>query len=198
MNETKIEITEVIYYDKKTSQIIDYFPKSLEQGIITNIYEMWGQEIPQKIIKIVSQKYPITATEIKSELGHSSSTIFDNLKKLEQCNLIKTEISYIGNKKRVIYPKVFFVTKNNHFKQFMKKFFQGMWVDSDNFKKIMKFLQKNPNKFYTSEEISAKTNIPVDSVEITMQDYDSKIMQIFSTNKTHIPFEKKTVYKYRK
>lgn len=187
-----------VYYDIETQNIIDYLPKDIENSIKQNIIEAWGQEITREILKIVSEFGEITAPEIKKEIGHSSSTLHENIKKLEDLDLINTEMSYKGNKKKIISPKLFCVTKNPSNKEKFQKFFQGLFIDSTNSKKIIECLEKNSKKFLSLEEISIKTKIPVDEIEILLNNWDSQITRTLSDFMKKKPFEKKIMYKFKK
>lgn len=187
-----------IYYDIKDQSIIDYLPTEIENSVKQNIIEAWGQEITREILKIVSEHGEITAPQIKEAIGHSSSTLHENIKKLEELDLIKTEMIYTGNKKKIIIPKLLCVTKNPSYKARFQNFFQGLFIDSKNSQKIIECLEKNSKKFLSVEEISIKTKIPVDEIEILLKNWDSQITRSLSDFMKQKPFEKKIMYKFKK
>ena len=187
-----------IYYDKRNESIIDFLPTSLDSKVKQKITEVWNQEITREILKIISEEEEITAPKIKEKIGHSASTLHENIKKLEDLKLIKSEMSYKGNKKKIIKAKVLCVTKNPSYKEKFQRFFQGLFVDSKNSKKIIECLEKNPNKYLSIEEISLKTKIPVDEIEILLKNWESQITRSFSDFMKEKPFEKKTLYKFKK
>jgi DNA-binding Lrp family transcriptional regulator len=187
-----------IYYDIENETIIDFFPNDIDNKIKQNITEAWSQEITKQILKVISEHGEITAPKIKEVIGHSASTLHENIKKLEDLKLIKTEMSYKGNKKKIIKPKILCVTKNPKSKENFQKFFQGLFIDSNNNKKIIECLSKNSNKYLSSEEISLKTKIPVDEIEIIMKNWESQITRSLSNFLKEKPFEKKILYKYKK
>jgi hypothetical protein len=187
-----------IYYDIENETIIDYLPSDLDNKTKQSIIEAWGQEITKQILKVVSEYGEITAPKIKEVIGHSASTLHENIKKLEDLKLIKTEMIYKGNKKKVIMPRLLCVTKNPKSKEKFQKFFQGLFIDSNNSKKIIEFLSNNSKKFFSIEEISIKTKIPVDEIEIIMNNWESNITRSFSDFMKEKPFERKTLYKYKK
>ena len=183
-----------VYYDNQTDAIIDFFPTDMASEIRSSIVNAWNQDIPRKILKELST-HAMTMQELKTKIGHSNSTLHENIKKLEEANLIHTEIIYEGNKIRVLSPKILFVTKNPEFKTRIQKFFQGMWVNSDKNKKVIDFLQDNPDKFFSADQIAAKTNIPVDEVELILSNWDSQVTRAMSDFLKSKPFEKKVLYR---
>ncbi|MFW5852744.1 MAG: winged helix-turn-helix domain-containing protein [Nanoarchaeota archaeon] len=189
----------IAYYDKKTLEILDFLPKNIDNSLQSKILEAWSQEIPRKILMFLSTESQVTAPKIKTAIGHSVSTLHENIKKLEDYNLIKTEMIYVGNKQKVIKPKVIFVTKNPMFRSVVNSFLsKGFWIDSKKSRKIMDFLQKNYTKEFTAEEISSKTGIPVDEIHSLLSNWDSQITRAFSDFLREKPFEKKILYKGKK
>lgn len=185
-----------VYYDKKTMQLLDFLPKNINGGHKAKIIELWSQEIPRKILMLLSTEQNVTAPKIKSMIGHSVSTLHENIKRLEEAGIIETEMIYVGNKQKIIKPKVIFVTKNPAFKSVVKNFLaKGFWVDSKKSKKIIEFLQSHDSKSYTAEEISAKTGVPVDEIHTLLSNWDSQITRAFSDFLKEKPFEKVVLYK---
>jgi biotin operon repressor len=183
-----------VYYDAQTEDIIDFFPTEIESGAKARIMNFWSQDIPRKILKELSGQ-AMTMQELKSKIGHSNSTLHENIKKLEEAGLIHTEIIYEGNKIRVLAPRILFVTKNPEFKVKVQKFFQGMWINSDHNKKVIDFLQDSPDKFFSVDQIAAKTGISVDEVELILSSWESKVTRAISDFRKDKPFEKKVLYR---
>ncbi|MFT4304647.1 MAG: winged helix-turn-helix transcriptional regulator [Candidatus Woesearchaeota archaeon] len=186
-----------IYYDKRNEAIIDFLPADIDSKVKQKITEVWNQEITREILKIISEEDEITAPKIKEKIGHSASTLHENIKKLEDLKLIESKMIFKGNKKKIIKPKILCVTKNPNYKEKFQKFFQGLFVDTKNTKKIIECLERNKNKFLSIEEISIKTKIPVDEIEILLKNWDSQITRSLSDFMKEKPFEKKTLYKYK-
>ena len=189
----------IAYYDKKTLEVLDFLPKNLEGSFQSKVLELWAQEIPRKILMFLSTENQVTAPKIKNAIGHSVSTLHENIKKLEDAGLIKTEMIYVGNKQKIIKPRVIFVTKNPIFRSVVKSFLaKGFWIDSKKSKKVIDFLQKNHNRQYTAEEISSKTSVPVDEIHSLLSNWDSQITRAFSDFLRDKPFEKKIFYQGKK
>lgn len=187
-----------VQYDVEKGNIIGFLPTDIEDSIKNKILEVWNQEITKEILKILSEKGELTAPKIREEIGHSASTLHENIKKLEDLKLIETQMIYKGNKQKIISPKILCVTKNPRSKERFQKFFQGLFTDSDKSKKIIEFLKKNPKNYFTIEEISAKTKIPADEIEIHLNNWESHITRSFSDFLKKKPFEKKVEYRYKK
>ncbi|MFP4112159.1 MAG: helix-turn-helix domain-containing protein, partial [Candidatus Woesearchaeota archaeon] len=171
-----------VYYDQKTKQIIDFLPNMVDTEFKGKIRELWSQEIPRKILKLLSTEQKITAPKIKEKIGHSMSTLHENIKKLEDSGLIETKMIYVGNKQKIIEPKAIFVTKNPKFKSIIQNFLnRGFWIDSNKLNKIIDYLQKNPDKPHTAEELSTKLKIPVDEIHSLLSSWDSQVTRAFST-----------------
>lgn len=184
------------YYDKKTMQILDLLPKNIPNAYRAKILDLWSQEIPRKILMFLSTEQEVTAPKIKSAIGHSVSTLHENIKRLEDAGLIETEMIYVGNKQKIIKPNVIFVTKNPAFKAVVKNFLaKGFWVDSKNSNKIIEFLQTNSHRAFTAEEISSKTKVPVDEIHSLLANWDSQITRAFSDFLREKPFVKTVMYK---
>lgn len=186
-----------VSYDVEKENIIDFLPTDIDGVIKNKILEAWNQEITKEILKVVSEHREITAPKIRELIGHSASTLHENIKKLEDNELIETEMIYKGNKQKIIKAKILCITKNPKSKAKFQKFFQGLFIDSNKSKKITEFLSKNKNKFYSIEEISAKTKIPSDEIEIILNNWESQITRSFSDFLKEKPFEKKTLYRFK-
>jgi len=186
-----------IYYDKNF-RVLDYLPKGIDPKMKAAIDEFWSQEIPRKILLFLSENHETTIPEIKKSIGHSMSTLHENIVKLEKAGLLETEITYVENKKKTIKSKVLFVTKNPKFKVAFRKFFQGAWIDSQKSQKISGFLKKNPDKYYTVEQISSKLKIPVDEIEMLLSNWESLTTRTLSNFLQEKPFEKKVMYRGKK
>lgn len=198
INEAKMHEV-CVYYDQKTEDIIDFFPNTISPEMKGKIRELWSQEIPKKILMLLSTEEEITAPKIKENIGHSMSTLHENIKRLEDAGLIETKMIYVGNKQKVIRPNVIFVTKNQKFRSVVQNFLnKGFWVDSKKLDKVVRLLQQNPEKRFTAEEISMRTKIPVDEVHSLLGSWDSQITRTFSTFLRQKPFEKIVTYKGRK
>ncbi len=186
-----------LYYSPRM-EILDIFPQTADQEFRNNLIRMWDEKIAREILIALSNARELTVMRLKEMIGHSMSTLHENIEKLEAAGLIESEIIYVGKKQKVIRPAVICVTKNPKHKENFKRFFQGLWVDSENFKQIVAFLRKNPDKYYTCEEISLRTKIPVDDVEILLNNWDSPITKSLSDFMKEAPFEKKLLYRARR
>ncbi|MGM5485357.1 MAG: winged helix-turn-helix transcriptional regulator [Nanobdellota archaeon] len=186
-----------IAYNKNSKEIIDFLPVEIDEKVKNNIIEVWNQKISREILITLSEQGEMTAPKIKEKIGHSASTLHENIKNLEEKGLIKTEMIYKGNKQKVIKPKVLCITKNPRSKERFKRFFRGLFVDTNNNKKIIEFLKQHPQKYFSIEEISAKTKIPSDEIEILLNNWESQITRSFSDFMKEKPFEKKTLYRFR-
>ncbi len=186
----------IAYYDKKSMEILDFLPKNIDTSLQNKILEFWSQEIPRKILMFLSTENKVTAPKIKEAIGHSVSTLHENIKKLEDAGLIATEMIYVGNKQKIIKPNVIFVTKNPVFRSIVKSFLaKGFWVDTKKSRKIIEFLQKNSDKAWTAEEISRQVKVPVDEIHSLLANWDSQITRAFSDFLRDKPFEKIIMYK---
>jgi DNA-binding MarR family transcriptional regulator len=188
-----------VYYDQKTEQILDFLPNNTNNTTKNHIRDLWSQEIPKKILMLLSTEKNLTAPKIKEKIGHSMSTLHENIKKLEDADLIETKMIYVGNKQKIITPRVIFVTKNPKFKSIIQNFLtRGFWIDSKKLNKIIEFLNKNIDRGFTAEEISNKTKIPVDEIHSLLATWDSQLTRAFSSFLREKPFEKVVLYKGRK
>lgn len=195
LEESSFEIC--VYFDKKSYALLDFFPKEINDEIKKNIMFYWNQDIPRKILQLLcTEDEGFTSPKIKDKIGHSMSTLHENIKKLEQAGLIKTEMIYEGNKQKIIKPKILFVSQNTTLTRGITAFLnKGLWVDSKRSKSIIDFLNKNSDKYFTPEEISAKTEIQVDEVRTLLDNWDSMATRAFSQFGKPIPFEKKVLYR---
>ncbi len=183
-----------VYYDMKTEKIIDFFPSNIDPTLKSAVIAAWQQEIPRKILKAISEG-EISMQELRKQIGHSNSTLHENVLKLEEQGLINTKIIYRHNKIRLLSPTILFVTKGPKYKSVIRRFFQGIWVDSDANKRVVSFLKSHPEKYFTAEEIAAKTSIPVDQVEYVLSNWESQVTRALSDFLKKKPFEKKVLYK---
>jgi DNA-binding Lrp family transcriptional regulator len=183
-----------VYYESESNNIIDIMPKDLEQEYKSNIAKIWQQPISRKILKALSMQEHMTISTLAKELGHSVSTIHENIKKLEDKKLISSTISYEKKKQRLITSNILFATKSPKYKESLSKFFQGLWVNSKDSKKILTFLEKNKTKEFSVPQISAGTKIPVHRVEIALSNWDNIITRGISQVNKKQPFIKRITY----
>lgn len=187
-----------VYFEKDTKKILDFFPAHFSGEIKSNLLSVWNQTIPRQILITLSDIEECTMQELKKTIGHSNSTLHENVKKLEDLDLIKSVIIYKGNKIRVLQSKILFVTKNPRFKRGFKRLFQGIWVNSGVSKQVIEFLAKNPEKYYSVEDLSAALKIPVDDIELELSNWDSSVTRAFADVFRERPFEKKVLYRGKK
>ena len=81
-----------VYYDYKNDNIIDFFPSNIDPETKTQVRGLWSQDIPRKILKLLSTEQEVTAPKIKDKIGHSMSTLHENIKKIEDAHLIQTKM----------------------------------------------------------------------------------------------------------
>ncbi len=186
-----------VYYDQHNERIIDFFPQAIDLDVKNNINKFWNQAIPRKILIELSTQ-PMNMQELRKRIGHSNSTLHENIKKLEEAGLIESEIIYEGNKIRLLKPKILFVSQSPKYQTIFKKFFQGLWIDRKQNLKIIDFLDKHHDKYFTAEEISAKLNIPIDEVRLSLDSWNSPVTKAYSDLFKDRPFEKKVMYRSRK
>jgi DNA-binding Lrp family transcriptional regulator len=184
-----------IYYDEKKETIIDILPKNIDSEKKNAIEILWNQHIAKKILILLSQYNEMTIPKIKDTIGHSMSTLHEMIGKLEAEKLIKSEMIYTKNKQRIITSNILCITRNPKHTEKIKRFFQGLWIDSKKTKKIVDFLNNNPQKYYTIEDISLETKIPVDDVELLLSNWDSLTTRGIKGLLKEAPFEKKVLYK---
>ena len=184
-----------VYYNFENYHILDFLPKNIDEKFKSSIIKNWSEHIKREILMALSANGEMTASRLKELIGHSSSTLHENIKKLEDEDLIETRISYVGNKQRILRPKVLFVSKSPKLRAKFQKFFQGLFVDSEKTKKILAVLDENPKKYYTAEELSIKTGIPEDEIHIHLSNWESQITRGLSNFLKKKPFEKKILYR---
>lgn len=188
----------IVYYEKKKETILEFFPTDIPTDIQEVILSAWNQPVCRSILKFLSKEEESTAPLIKDAIGHSMSTLHENISRLERDGLISTEMVYVKNKKKIITSNVLFVTKNSKITGTINKFFQGFLVDTKNGNKITKFLDRNKSKSFTIEQISARTNIPVDDVQVIMDNWESTITRTFSDAFKEKPYIKEITYRSSK
>jgi DNA-binding transcriptional regulator GbsR (MarR family) len=187
-----------VYYEKDTQKIIDFFPADFSAEAKGNLLSVWNQTIPRQILITLSDMEQTTMQDLKKKIGHSNSTLHENVKKLEDLGLIRTGIIYKGNKIRVLRSQILFITKNPKFKRGFRKLFQGIWVNSSVSKQVIDFLQKHPDKYMSVEEIASALKLPVDEIELELSNWDSSVTRAFGDVFKEKPFEKKVLYKGKK
>jgi transposase len=183
-----------IYYDSNEN-IIEILPMEIEPQLKDALAYFWGKEVSRKIMKYISKHDCSKMQDIRKNVGHSSSTVHEYLHKMEKSGIVALEKVYKGKKEIIVWPRSICVTKNKRFRQAVSRFFQGLWVNSEKMNRIIALLHKNKDKHFTSEEISVKTGIPVDEVELLLSNWDSKLTRAVSDLMKEPPFEKRTVYK---
>ncbi|PIN70539.1 hypothetical protein COV93_01100 [Candidatus Woesearchaeota archaeon CG11_big_fil_rev_8_21_14_0_20_43_8] len=185
-----------VYYDKKSERITDFLPVDLDDNSKAAIINQWQMDIPRRILKALSENDMMTAPRIKETIGHSMSTLHENIKKLEEAGLIETKMIFEGNKQKIIRPKVFFVTQNPRLRSFLiKAANQGVWVETEKSKSVLKFLKENADEFHTAEEISLKLKIPVDEVKTLLENWNSQFNRGLSEFMKKMPFERRVYYR---
>lgn len=189
----------IVYYDKKSMAILDFFPAHLPEERKDVIRHMWGQEIPRKILLALAAEDTLTAPLIKERIGHSMSTLHENIARLADAKLITSTMIYKGNKQKVLSSNILCVSKNTPLTERITRFLnQGLWVDSKRGRAVIEFLDKHPGQYFDVHEISVKTSIPVDEVETLLENWDSQITRAFSDFLKKRPFEKKVLYRSSK
>ncbi len=185
-----------VYYDRRTDQILDFLPQPFDNSFKAKITDLWSQEIPRKILKLLADKDSLTIPRIKAEIGHSMSTLHENIRKLEGAGLIRTEMIYTRNKQKVIKPAVLFVTKNPKFKESIVSFVnKGLWVNSKKTRRIIAFLDQHPDKYFSVEELSTRLKMPVDEIQVLLDNWDSQVTRAFTDFLKERPFEKRVLYR---
>lgn len=188
-----------VYYNKKSEEIESFLPNTISEEKKVDIANAWDNNINRKILKELSLNEELNLSELKKKVGHSISTISDSVKKLANKKILKTKITYEGKKQKMITSDILFVTKNPKLSEVFKKVLsQGIWIDTNKTKKIIKFLEENKKNYFSVEEISAKTEIPVDEVKSLLNNWDSQITRSISTFLKEPPFEKKEIYRFKK
>ncbi|RMF05537.1 ArsR family transcriptional regulator [Candidatus Woesearchaeota archaeon] len=185
-----------LFFDKATHQIKDFWPKNLDEETKNKLTLAWQNSIMREILLALSEHDELTTPELKKIVGHSMSTLHENIEKLKRYGLIEAEMTYVGNKKKVLRSRVLCVTRNPRLVSKLKNFLnKGLWVDSRKSKKIISFLDQHPNTYFSVPEIAAKTKIPADEVETLLENWDSQITRALSDFLKPPPFEKKILYR---
>lgn len=186
-----------VYYDEKKGYIIDIMPKEIKLSIRAELESLWAQPIARKVLIAISSgitKMP----DIKKSIGHSASTLHDAVKKLSNAGFIEYQMIYKKNKQKVLKTNVLCVSKSTKSKLALQQFFRGLWVDSKKTNSIITLINSDPKKWWTQEEISAKTNIPIDQVHLLLSNFDSQTTRGLSQFLKKPPFSKKIMYKSQK
>lgn len=187
--------TYCVYYSKKDYEIIDFLPQNIDNKIKAEIIRAWSNPIMRKILIYLSENEEASVANIKNEVGHSMSTLHEAIQKLHETGLISSDMIYEGKKQKIIKTNVLFVTHNPKLKRILKEALnQGLWVDSAKTKQIIDVLDKHPKKYFSIEELSTKTKIPVDEIKILLENFDSQITRALSDFMKKRPFEKKVFY----
>ncbi len=196
----KVKLMEnIAYYDEGSNTILDIYPPSTDPELKAKIIELWSQLIPREIMKVLTMEGNTTPSRVKEKIGHSSSTIHENINKLQDAGLIETQMSYAGNKQRIITPSVIFVSRNPTVRRAVNKFLsKGFWIDTKKSDQIISFLSNKAGEYFTPQEISAATKIPVDEIESLLEHWESPLTRAFSDLFKEVPFEKKVLYRARK
>ena len=161
-----------VYYDEKKEYILDISPRGVDPEVRTKLEEAWNQPILRKILILLSQGID-RLPDIQQEIGHSPSTLHAAVQRLSQAGFLTYKMVYTGNKQKILTSNVLCVTKNPDSKIALQKFFQGLWIDSAKTKRIIKAMQTNKTKWWTPEELSVKTKIPVDEIALLLSNFDS-------------------------
>ena len=94
----------------------------------------------------------------------------------------------------MITTNVLFATKSPKYKESLSKFFQGLWVNSQDNTIIIEYLQKNKLQKYSIPQISAGTQLPIHRVEIALSNWDNIITRGITQAKKEQPFLKEVTY----
>lgn len=183
-----------VYYDEKKGYILDISPRELDPEVRSNLEEAWKQPIARKILILLSQGVE-RLPEIQQRIGHSPSTLHAAVQRLSEQGFINYRMVYTGNKQKLLSSNVLCVTKSPQSRIALQKFFQGLWIDSAKTKRVIKAMQENKRKWWTPEELSAKTAIPVDEITLLLSNFDSPTTKALSQFLKEPPFEKKVAYK---
>lgn len=185
-----------VYYDEKKQFIIDISPQEIDPEQRSKLEEAWQQPILRQILILVSegvQRLP----DIQQRIGHSASTLHGAVQRLHDLGFLSYEMSYKGNKQKILTSEVVCVTKNPKSKIALQKFFQGLWVNAEKTNKIIEAMQSE-QQWWTAEELSLKTHIPVDEIELLLSNFDSLTTRSLSQFLKQQPFEKRVTYRARK
>jgi DNA-binding Lrp family transcriptional regulator len=185
-----------VYYDGGSLSLRGFLPANMDERLKTRLRILWESEIPRKILMALSEDDELTTPELQQAIGHSMSTLHENIKKLQDAGLIEAKMSYVKNKKKVLTTKVLCVTQNPKLAAKLKGFLnKGLWVDSKKSKRIVRFLDDNPGVDFTVPEIASRTKIPADEVETLLTNWDAQITRAFSDFLKAVPFQKKVFYR---
>lgn len=186
-----------VYYDEKSGHIIDITPIEIDPATRSRLEELWNHPISRKILIEISAGVP-RLPDIQKKIGHSASTLHEALQKLVHADLVRVEMSYEGNKHKILKSNVLCVTKSTSNKLALQKFFQGLWVDSEKTKRIIDTMEKKPHHWWTPEELSAMTKIPIEHITLLLSNFDSQTTRALSQFLKEPPFEKKVSYRFKK
>jgi hypothetical protein len=182
-----------VYYDEKKKFILDISPSELDPEIKSKVEETWNQPILREILILISEgtnRLP----NIQKAIGHSSSTLHTAVERLKSLGLISCDMIYQGNKQKILSSNIICVTKNAKSKIALQKFFQGLWIDSSKTQKIIEVMSSSDH-WWSAEELSAKTKIPVDEISLLLSNFDSLTTKALSQFMKKPPFEKKVMYR---
>lgn len=183
-----------VYYDERKEFIIDISPQGLDPHTRSLLEEYWSQPILRQLLITISRGVH-RLPDVQKEIGHSPSTLHAALQKLVDGGFVSFEMSFKGKKQKILSPRVLCVTKSPRHRIALQKFFQGMWVDSAKTKKIIDQLCKDPDKWWTAEELSVKTGITIDEIELLLSNFDSQMTRALSQFLSKPPFEKRISYR---
>lgn len=183
-----------VYYDERKHYIIDISPRELNPETRSKLEEIWNQPILRQMLILITEGVN-RLPDIQQRIGHSASTLHAGLQRLEQEGFVQAKMIYKGNKQKLLSSNVLCVTRNPHSRIAAQKFFQGLWVDSEKTKRIIDAMQKDRERWWTAEELSAKTRIPVDEIALLLSNFDSQMTRALSQFLKEPPFEKKVLYK---
>lgn len=185
-----------VYYDEKKQYIIDIAPRELDPEVRSRLEEAWQQPILRQILILLSEGVE-RLPDIQKRIGHSASTLHGAVQRLSDMGFLSYEMSYQGNKQKILASDVLCVTKNPKSKSAAQKFFQGLWIDSEKTNRIIEAM-KSERKWWTAEELSLKTKIPVDEIVLLLSNFDSLTTRSLSQFLKAPPFEKKVLYQAKR
>ncbi|MFP4523867.1 MAG: hypothetical protein ACLFO2_00930 [Candidatus Woesearchaeota archaeon] len=185
-----------VYYDERRKVIIDVSPREVDPGVKSRLEDVWRQPILRDILILLSEGVN-RLPDIKERIGHSPSTLHGAVQKLENAGFLRTEMSYEGNKQKLLSSNVLCVTRNPRSKESLQRFFQGLWVDSAKTRKVIDAMKSDPDRWWTAEDLSLKTKIPVDEISLLLSNFDSQMTRALSQFLKKPPFEKKVMYRAR-
>jgi hypothetical protein len=183
-----------IYYDEKKQYILDVTPRELEPELRTRLEEVWASAIQRQILILLSEGVN-RLPDIQERIGHSPSTLHAAVQRLVDAGFIQAEMIYKGNKQKILASNVICVTRNPSSKVALQKFFQGLWVDSEKTNHIIGIMNAEPDRWWSMEELSVASHIPIDEIQILLSNFDSITTRAFSQFLKDAPFEKKVMYR---